>query len=44
MIDLLSRDAASRRKLSGVGNSSSNPSIWMNSTILDGEALKILTM
>jgi hypothetical protein len=28
----------------GIGNSSSDPSIWMNSTILDGEALKILMM
>jgi hypothetical protein len=27
-----------------VGNSSGDPLIWMNSMILDGEALKILTM
>jgi hypothetical protein len=27
-----------------VGNSSSDPLIWTNSTILDGEALKILMM
>jgi hypothetical protein len=28
----------------GVGNSSSDPSIWTNSIIFDDEAVKILTM